>query len=243
MKKSMDSLSKTDVKNTTEIASDSQKTEIEPMAQDLGESLPPKDSYDSLFPEPTIAIEPPPQWIWWVLLIIGSIGLGFVGFKLVNGGLNNWLTPSPAPSVSVSTSPVATSSPSKLASPSASATPTPSATPSSSATPSPSATPSSNPTASPTPDPKSSLKIRILNGTTIAGKAATAKTTLTKAGYTVRLIGNASAQNYTSSIIYYQTGKLADAQAIQTALPAYSFTLEESSLVSPDNILVIIGLK
>ena len=84
--------------------------------------------------------------------------------------------------------------------------------------------------------------MRVLNGTTVSGAAATAKTTLEQAGFTVRTTGNANHQTYTSTVIYYETGDLAQAQSVQQALSGYSPTLEESSsLASPDQVLVVVG--
>ena len=72
---------------------------------------------------------------------------------------------------------------------------------------------------------------------------ATAQNILEKAGFTVRTIGNAKNQTYESTIIYYQTGQLSNAQKIGKALTSYSITYTESSLASPDAVLVVIGLK
>lgn len=55
-------------------------------------STPDADTYESLFPEPSVIIDNPPQWIWWLVLLIGSVILGLAGFKLVNNRLDSWLT-------------------------------------------------------------------------------------------------------------------------------------------------------
>jgi hypothetical protein len=181
------------------------------------------DSYESLFPEPTVVISSPPTWIWWTLLIIGSLGLAFLGYNLANGKINQWLSINPTPTPSSTTTSTATA--------------TPSATATATATPAPTATPSAT-----TSVTKSSITIRVLNGTTTAGAAGTAKTILQNAGFTVRTVGNAQKQTYTSTIIYYQTGHQADAAAVKAALPKYTSSLEESSsLASPDNVLVVLG--
>lgn len=184
------------------------------------------DSFETLFPEPGIAISGPPSWIWWVLLIVASAVLGVVAYGLAQGKFNGWFGISakatPTPSISASAKPTTT--------PSASA-----------AT---SATPTATPTASASASTKSSITMRVLNGTKVTGAANGAKSTLEKAGFTVRTIGNANNQDYESTVIYYATGHKADAESVQAALSTYTITLEESTtLANPDMILVVIGKK
>ena len=182
-----------------------------------------KSEYDQLFPEPSLAVAGPPAWIWWLLLLIASVVVGIVGFKLTGGKVTSWLQSSATPK----------------ASPLAAATPTPSAT----ATPTPTATATATPVATPTPTPsaKASISLRVLNGTTIAGAASKAKATLENDGFTVRTTGNATHQTYTSTVIYYQTGQLTAAQQVAASLSAYSPALEESTLANPDNVLVVVA--
>ena len=192
------------------------------------------DSFESLFPEPTVAISGPPSWIWWVLLILASIGLGLVGYKLLNSKVDSWL------SLSGTASPKASAAVTALPTISATSTPEPSSQPT--VSPTASLSPTSTPTAG-TPLAKSSVTLRVLNGTTTAGAASTVKSLLEKAGYTVKSIGNAHSQTYQSTVIYYQTGRLEEAKLVQTALNSYSATIEESTLASPDMILVVYGSK
>jgi len=198
---------------------------LPPLEPEAAADLAPDDQYASLFPEPTVVISNPPTWIWWILLIIGSAGLAFLGYNIANGRINDWL------------STTATATPA--------ASPTPTATPSATATPTATPAATTTPTATPTPSSsvdKKSVTLRVLNGTTKAGAASTGKTILEQAGFTVRTIGNAQHQNYTSTVIYYQTGKQAEAQAVQSALSKYKSTLQESSgLASPDMVLVVLG--
>jgi hypothetical protein len=192
---------------------------------------PPTDSYDALFPEPSVVISSPPTWIWWVFLIIGAAGLGFLGYSLASGQFSGAVaiaTPRPVPTTTASTTPSATQSPATTSTPSTSATPTPSA--SSTAT----------PAASSTSTPVNGFTIRILNGTTSAGAAATAQSTLTKAGFTVSKIGNAANQSYAKTTIYYQTGHQSEAQKVADALGKGTL-LESSSLAKPDIVLVVVG--
>jgi|GEM_PF-6215351 len=209
------------------------KTEDTPVKEDVkeGDTAEPAkaDSFDSLFPEPSVIMSGPPGWVWWILLIIGAAGLGFLAFSLTRSQIDNWLSINPSPSATV----VASTSPSATASTSPSSTPATSPTPT--------ATPTATPTS--TGVVKSSITMRILNGTTTGGAAGSMKTQLEKDGFTIRTIGNANNQNYTTTTIYYQSGKQADAQLVADALAPLPTTLEESSLANPDMVLIVVGSK
>jgi hypothetical protein len=180
-----------------------------------------KDSFENLFPEPSVIMSGPPGWVWWLLLIIGAAGLGFLAFDITRGKIDTWLSVSPtaSPVVEESATPTASAS----ASPTTVATVTP------------------TPTASPSGIVKSSVTLRVLNGTTVTGAANSTKTTLEKAGFTVRTIGNAKNQNYTATMVYYQSGRQVEAQAVADSLAPTKVTLEESTLASPDMVLVVVG--
>lgn len=179
------------------------------------------DGFAELFPEPTVTLGAPPSWLWWIVLLIVSLVLGVVGYALAQKRLSDWLSLEPT------------------ASPTATATVTPSATPTPSA--SASTEPAPTPTATPATIDKAAVTLRVLNGTTTTGAAGKAKATLEAAGFSVRTVGNAKNQNYSSTYIYYQTGRRAEAEAVQAALPDYSSVLEESTLAEPDMVLVVIG--
>jgi hypothetical protein len=191
------------------------------------------ESYDSMFPEPTVSVNPPPTWTWWLGLLIASVVIGFVGYKTANSQINNWLAVSPSPESSASTEPTPDSE--STATPEATSTPTASATPSTE--------PTSTPQTTATPAPNATITLRVLNGTTVTGAAAKTRTVLTSAGFKVKSIGNATNRNYTGTVIYYQSGRKDEALRVQTALSAYETTLEESSIASPDMVLVVTGLK
>lgn len=193
------------------------------------------DSFDQLFSEPTIVVGKPPSWIWWAILMVGAMIIGMIGFGLVSGRLNQWLSVTETNN-STQTTP-STSSPTGILTPE----PSISTSPSANVTNSPAVSESPSPAAS--SSTSKSFSLRVLNGTTTSGLAASAKATLTKAGFTVRTTGNAANQNYAQTTIYYQTGHLADAQAVQASLTQYQALLEESTLANPDNVLVVIGLK
>lgn len=150
----------------------------------------------------------------------------FPSLRPHEGTIDTWLasdSPTPSPTASVS--------------PSTDASPTPTATPEASA--SPTATPTATPSTG-TVD-KSKVTLRVLNGTTQAGAAAATKTTLEKAGFTVKSIGNAKSQTYTKTYVYYQSGKKAEADAVFAALADSKAVLEESTLANPDMVLVVFG--
>lgn len=182
-------------------------------------SLSKEDSYESLFPEPSISISKPPVWFWWLLFILLAATFGVTAYSLANSNLDRWLnlgSPSPTPSPSLQ--------------------PTPSSTPS------PTSTPTATPSPSPSPLNIATISIRVLNGSGQVGAAAGVRTTLTQAGFTVRSIGNAKTQDYSGDTIFYQTGHLADAQAVQQSLKKASTSLvENNDLVAPDQVVVVVG--
>lgn len=186
----------------------------------------PDEQYETLFPEPTVSLNKPPLWLLYSLGIILLMLLGIFGYNLSNKKLDSWLSPqTPTPIISEQPTPAAT--------PTFEPTPTPVET----------ATPTPTPTSTPTPKTisKSEITLRVLNGTTKRGAASTARSILTKNGFTVREIGNANHQTYNSTVIYYQPGHQAEAELVQKNLSEYSTSLQESSLANPDMILVVIG--
>lgn len=182
------------------------------------------DTYDSLFPEPAVSITSPPNWLIWLLCTIILVGGSYAAYVILSPKLDNYLslnTSTPRPSESATTAVLA-------AIPTASPTPTP--------TPTPSATPASTPAVPVT------VTLRVLNGTTKSGAAATGASALEKAGFTVRTTGNATSRSYGKTTIYYQAGRQKEAEAVQRALSGYTTVLEQSALASPDMVLVVIGL-
>jgi hypothetical protein len=189
-----------------------------------------EENFNALFPEPSVAISNPPSWIMWIVLLGASAIVGVVGYRLVSNKLDAWLTASPT-----ATPTTVTSSPSPTATTTVTATATPTATAS--------ITPTATPTSSTTIN-KSTISIRVLNGTTTSGLAATVKSQLENAGFTVRTIGNAQNQNYTTGVVYYQSGQKAAADLVLASLTGRTFTEQESTtLASPDMVLVVVGAK
>ncbi|MEI6477938.1 MAG: LytR C-terminal domain-containing protein [bacterium] len=176
------------------------------------------DTFESMFPEPTVSISRPPVWLIWVFLLIASLLAAGAGFAYFNPQLDSWLSPGSTPAPTLK----------------------PTATPVSSPTPTVTATPTATPTASSTATPTATL--RVLNGTTKSGAAASAASVLVKAGYSVRTTGNAKQRTYTSTYVYYKTGYQVQAALIQKALTGYDAQLQEStSLAAPDMILVVVA--
>ena len=185
------------------------------------------DSYESLFPEPVVAVSAPPTWVWWSLLGIATVGLGVLGYNVANGKVSAWLSPASTPNsqaITLTATPapipmVTTAPPVAAVQPVAA----PSASPSSAAT------------------PATATTVRILNGTPAEGAATRAKTVVSAAGFVVSTIGNTKS-TYPNTIIYYQPGHIVSAQAIAKALTKYASTLQESAdLASPDTVLVVLG--
>jgi hypothetical protein len=119
---------------------------------------------------------------------------------------------------------------------------TPTHTPTQRATPTTSRTASSSPTptaTASTPSPKG-VTVNVLNGTTRPGLARTLATKLSHDGYTIRTVGNATAQSTTT--IYYQRGKKADAEALLARHPELgSVAAATSSTPGNAALTVIIG--
>lgn len=203
---------------------DAPATPAEPVAPALppmNTEPPQDDKFETLFPEPSIVVSGPPSWIWWVLLVIASIVLGYLFFDLTKGRIDNLLhldtTPSPTISASVTPS-------------------------SSSESPSPSVSPEASPSTTPSPS-VATISLRVLNGTTVNGAAAAVKTTLEKGGLTVRTIGNAKTRDTAITTIYYQAGRDAEAAQVKSILGNDAAILEQSDLANPDMVLVLVGKK
>lgn len=95
----------------------------------------------------------------------------------------------------------------------------------------------------PTPPAKNSFKLRILNGTSVPGSAASLKTDLTQKGFNVGTIGNARLK-YDKTQVYYIAGQKDQADLVSQNLTGKQTVVSEaqSDLVgSGYQILVVIG--
>jgi hypothetical protein len=87
--------------------------------------------------------------------------------------------------------------------------------------------------------PVSQVTVNVLNATTRAGLARTVATKLTKDGYTVKKVDNASAQQ-ASTTIYYQPGDKAEAQALLKAHPELGRIQAATSAIPTNALLTVI---
>lgn len=132
-----------------------------------------------------------------------------------------------------------------------SATPTPTLEPTPSDTPTPVPSISPTPTKKPTPTPTSTaavpskgLTLKVLNGTDIAGRAATARDFLQGLGYTVSSIGNTETQDYDKTVITITSGKSSSLTSLQTDVGGkYVVGTASATLSTSEGVdaLVIIG--
>lgn len=111
------------------------------------------------------------------------------------------------------------------------------------------ATATTEPEPEPTPAPAaaaidpSTLKVRVLNGSGVSGAAATASDVLSAASIPVSSTGNAKKFSYSSTMIYYPTGKKEAAELVAKALADYSPQLEENAVADGYDALVVVGTK
>lgn len=111
-------------------------------------------------------------------------------------------------------------------------------------TPSLTPTPSAVPADKATPDAeKQKILLRVINGSRKPERLTTATDALTKAGFKVDSTGTA-VNFYNATVIYYKAGKLKEAQLVQTtAKEVLQSTLQQSSIVGNNDVLVVVGVK
>lgn len=96
-------------------------------------------------------------------------------------------------------------------------------------------------TAAPNID-KASVTIEVLNGNGLKGSADTVRDALVTAGFKVAKVANAAKFSYTSTIIYYKTGKEAEATSIKENLSSRTCTLELSDTIAKSyDVVVVVG--
>lgn len=117
------------------------------------------------------------------------------------------------------------------------------------ATETPAATPPASTTTPTTPSApaainKSTIKLEVLNGNGINGSAAAVKASLEKLGFSVSKLTNARNFNYAESIIYYKTGKQAEAELVKDALTGRTVTIQNSDSVAGSyDVVLVVGKK
>ncbi|MCX6812754.1 MAG: LytR C-terminal domain-containing protein [Candidatus Berkelbacteria bacterium] len=102
------------------------------------------------------------------------------------------------------------------------------------------------PTTTTSPTVDKSFPISVLNGSGIKNSAASVSSELTTAGFTtVTNSGNARSFSYSSTVVYFKTGKDVEADLVKTALPDQTVTATESNSVVGANydIVVVVGKK
>lgn len=89
---------------------------------------------------------------------------------------------------------------------------------------------------------KSIITIEILNGNGISGSAGTVKDLLVQAGFTVDKVANANSFKYEKTIIYFKTGKNAEAELIKNSLSSRQCEISnDDSIVGNYDIVVVVG--
>lgn len=89
---------------------------------------------------------------------------------------------------------------------------------------------------------KSSYSVSVLNGNGIKGSAAGVTSLIIAAGYTVSHTGNALKFSYTSTLIYYKTGKSSVATDIKSVLSDRTCELlEDNTIAGKYDIVVVVG--
>jgi len=89
---------------------------------------------------------------------------------------------------------------------------------------------------------KSTIAIQVLNGNGTTGSATVAKQVLIDAGFTVASTTNAKKYTYATSIVYYKTGKKAEAELVNSSLSAYKTELiNEDSVMGIYDVIVLVG--
>lgn len=91
---------------------------------------------------------------------------------------------------------------------------------------------------------KSAITLSVLNGNGIKGSAESVSQTLKTAGFNPSKVANAKTFSYTSTYIYYQTGKEAEAGLVATALAGRTIVQQLSDAIAGNyNVLVVVGTK
>lgn len=90
---------------------------------------------------------------------------------------------------------------------------------------------------------KKSIKMNVLNGNGISNSAVAVKNILVKAGFTVSSVANARKFTYPTTIVYYKTGKEAEAELVKDALSTRSVTTELYDGIGSLDLQVVVGKK
>lgn len=88
---------------------------------------------------------------------------------------------------------------------------------------------------------KNSFTIRVSNGSGVSGSAAKVTAQLVADGFNVVSTGNATSYNFSTTIVYYKSGKETEANMVKDALSNRSVSIELSSSLKSYDVLVVVG--
>ena len=96
-------------------------------------------------------------------------------------------------------------------------------------------------TTTPTID-RASLNISVLNGNGISGSAKEVKTTIESAGFSVSHVGNALKFSYINTEIYYNIGKVTEAEDLKSVITNRIVGISENSSITGNyDMVVVVG--
>jgi len=99
-------------------------------------------------------------------------------------------------------------------------------------------------TAAPSSINKAGVKIEILNGNGIKNSGAKLKSDLVSAGFTIEKTANAKNFNYATTLIYYKTGKDAEADLVKSTITGKDVTMENNdTLAGAYDVVIVLGAK
>ena len=91
---------------------------------------------------------------------------------------------------------------------------------------------------------RASLNISVLNGNGISGSAKEVKTMLESVGFSISHVGNALKFSYVNTNIYYNNGKVTEAEDLKNALLNRTCELFENSSVTGNyDMVVVVGMN
>lgn len=91
---------------------------------------------------------------------------------------------------------------------------------------------------------KSTIALKVLNGNGVSGTAAVVADQLRAAGFTIQSVTNAKSFIYSSTIVYYKTGKESEATLVKNSITGRIISIEKSdSAVGALDVVVVVGKK
>ncbi len=91
---------------------------------------------------------------------------------------------------------------------------------------------------------KSTISLKVLNGSGITGAGNIVSKQLQEKGFTVSSTGNAKSFSYSQTYVYYKTGKQAEADLITNSITGKTMTVEQNdNAVGTADVVVVVGKK